>query len=156
MKAEITPTKKIDALKTNLRPRVKKIEQDSGKLLVEADDLEFLEKVPGIKEYTINNEYHEGLGGEPVDEKAYIHLKNREDIAKAFLATASGYDLVVLDNKRQWDLKLLRKFNPSIKEVSEPDEVFEITKSVNVEGFEDVNIDIDEEEVDIIYRQVFK
>ncbi|MFO7794379.1 MAG: hypothetical protein R6V35_05405, partial [Candidatus Nanohaloarchaea archaeon] len=60
------------------------------------------------------------------------------------------------ENKREWDLKLLKKFNPSIKEVSQPNEVFEIEKSVNVEGYDDVEIEVDEEDVDIIYRQVFK
>jgi len=157
MKAELTPTEKIETLKTNLKPRVKTVKKDSGKLIVEAEDLEFLEKVPGIKHYTVNDgSRQKGLGGTPIDEKAYINLETREDIAKAFLATASGYNLVVIENKREWDLKLLKQYNPSIKEVSKTSEIFDITKSVNVEGYEDVEIDIDDEEVDIIYRQIFK
>lgn len=156
MKAEITPTEKIKALKENLKPRVNTVKEDSGKLIVEADQLEFLEKVPGIEEYFIDEDRNKGLGGSPVDEKAYIKLIDREDVAKAFLATASGYDLVVVENKREWDLKLLRKFNPSIKEVSEPSDIFEINKSVNIDGYEGVKIDVDEEEVDIVYRQVFR
>ncbi len=156
MKIEITPTEKPGALEKNLRARVKEIHRDGTKITVETEDSDFLEKVPGIKEYSVEKETRKGMGGSPVDEKAYIKMDTREDVAKAFLATASGYDLVVINSSREWDLKLLRKYNPSIKEVSEPSDVFGIKKSVNVEGYEKIGIEVDDEEVDIVYRQVFR
>lgn len=156
MEVEIKPTENIQALKKNLKPRVENIKEENGLLIVETSSTDFLEKIPGIKEYTVKGETHKALGGSPVDEEAYIKIHSKEDVAKAFLATASGYNLVVIDSSREWDLKLLRKYNPSIKEVSEPSDVFGIEKSVNVEGFEKVDIDIDEDEVDAIYHQVFK
>ena len=154
MKAQIHPTEKISVLKENLRPRVKKIEQKEGKITVEDQELEFLEKVPGINEYSLDGEERKGLGGSPVDEKAYININSKEDVAKAFLATASGYDLVVTNCSRDWDLKMLRRFNPSIKEVSKPDEIFGIEKAVNLESYEDIGIELDEEDVEPVYRKV--
>lgn len=70
MKAEIKPTEKIEKLEENLKPRVKSIEKKSGKLHIQASELDFLERVPGIKEYSINGEQWKGMGGSPVDEKA--------------------------------------------------------------------------------------
>lgn len=154
MKVEITPTEKPEKLLKNIRPRVKNAELKKTKIQAEIEDEEELEKIPGIKEYVIDGEVSEGLGGKPVDEKAYIKLNSMEDVAKGFLATASGYDLIVVECNREWDLRLLRKYNPSIKEVSEPNEVFEVSKSVNVEGFEDIGIEIEEEDVEMIYKQV--
>ncbi len=156
MKIEVIPTEKPEALEKNLRPRVKEIEREGNRIQIETEDLEFLKKVPGIKEYRLDEETKKGMGGSPVDEKAYIKMETREDVAKAFLATASGYDLVVINSSREWDLKLLRKYNPSIKEVSEPSDVFEIDKSVNVDGYQKIGIEIDENEVDVVYRQVFR
>lgn len=154
MKAEIKPTEKIDTLIKNLEPRVESIEKKSGKIVVEASDLDFLEKVPGIKEFELDGEHSKGLGGSPVEEKAYVKLHSKEDVVRAFLATASGYDLLVVDCSRDWDLKLLRRYNPSIKEVSEPSEVFQVKKSVNVEGFEGLDFDLEGKDVDAVYRKV--
>lgn len=154
MKAEIRPTEKISVLKENLRPRVEKIEQKDSKIIVEAQELEFLEKVPGIKEYILDEEERKGLGGSPINEKAYININSKEDVAKAFLATASGYDLVVTNCSREWDLKMLRRFNPSIKEVSKPDKIFGIEKAVNLDGYEDIGIELDEEDVEPVYHKV--
>ena len=154
MKVEITATEKPEKLLKNIRPRVKNAELKKTKITAEIEDEEELEKIPGIKEYVIDGKTSEGLGGSPIDEKAYIKLNSMEDVAKGFLATASGYDLVVIECNREWDLRLLRKYNPSIKEVSEPSEVFEVSKSVNVDGFEDIGIEIDEEDVEMVYKQV--
>ncbi|MFO7794454.1 MAG: hypothetical protein R6V35_05790 [Candidatus Nanohaloarchaea archaeon] len=154
MKVEITPTEKPEKLLKNIRPRVKNAELNKTKIKAEIENEDELEKIPGIKEYVIDGKTSEGLGGSPVDEKAYIKLNSMEDVAKGFLATASGYDLIVVECNREWDLRLLRKYNPSIKEVSEPSEVFEVSKSVNVEGFEDIGIEIEEEDVEMVYKQV--
>jgi len=154
MKAEIKPTEKIEKLEENLKPRVKSIEKKSGKLHIQASELDFLERVPGIKEYSINGEQWKGMGGSPVDEKAYTRIHSKEDVVKAFLATASGYDLLVVECSREWDLKLLRRFNPSIKEVSEPSEVFKVEKSVNLDGYEKIEFDLKQEDIDPIYRKV--
>ena len=154
MEARITPTENIEKLLINIRPRVKKAELEGGKINAEIDNPEQLEKIPGIKEYEIEGEYFKGLGGSPIDQEAYAEIHTKEDVAKAFLATASGYNLVITGCSRDWDLKMLRKFNPSIKEVSEPDEVFEIDQALNLDGFEDIGISIEEDEIDIVYRQV--
>lgn len=155
MEAQITPTEKPEKLLTNIRPRVKNAElQQGGKIKVEIESPEQLEKVPGIKEYKVDGERLKGLGGSPIDQEAYAKIHSKEDVAKAFLATASGYNLVITGCSRDWDLKMLRKFNPSIKEVSEPDEVFGIDQALNLEDFEDIGIEIEEDEVDIVYRQV--
>lgn len=154
MEAEIKPTEKIDVLVKNLEPRVDSIEKKSGKIHVEASDLEFLEKVPGIKEFELEGEHRKGLGGSPVEEKAYVKLHSQEDVVKAFLATASGYDLLVVECSKEWDLKLLRRYNPSIKEVSEPSEVFQVEKSVNVEGFKEIDFDLEDKDIDAVYRKV--
>lgn len=154
MEALITPTEKPEKLLENLRPRVKHAELLKNKVRAEIENPEQLEKVPGIKEFEINSEHSKGLGGSPIDQKAYAQIHTKEDVAKAFLATASGYNLVITDCSREWDLKLLRKFNPSIKEVSEPSEIFEIDQALNLEEYKDIGIKIDEDEVDIVYRQV--
>ena len=49
---------------------------------------------------------------------------------------------------------MLRRFNPSIKEVSKPDEIFGIEKAVNLESYEDIGIELDEEDVEPVYRKV--
>lgn len=155
MEAQITPTEKPEKLLTNIRPRVKNAElQQGGKIKAEIENPGQLEKVPGIKEYAVDGERFKGLGGSPIDQKAYAKIHSKEDVAKAFLATASGYNLVITGCSRDWDLKMLRKFNPSIKEVSEPDEVFGIDQALNLEDFEDIGIEIEEDEIDIVYRQV--
>ncbi len=154
MKAEITATEKPEKLLKNIRPRVKNAEMQNTKIIAEIEKEDELKKIPGIKEYVIDEHVSDGLGGSPVDEKAYIKLNSQKDVAKGFLATASGYDLLVVECNREWDLKMLRKYNPSIKEVSEPDEVFKVSKSVNVDGFEDIGIEIDEEDVEMVYKQV--
>ena len=155
MEAKITPTEKPEKLLENLRPRVKNAELQQGvKIKAEIESPEKLEKVPGIKEYMVDGERFKGLKGSPIDQEAYAKINSREDVAKAFLATASGYNLVITGCSRDWDLKMLRKFNPSIKEVSEPDEVFGIDQALNLEDFEDIGIEIEEDEIDIVYRQV--
>lgn len=156
MKAEIKPTEKKEVLARNLKPRVKQLEERENDIRVEDSDLEFLEKVPGIKEYKLDGEKRKGLGGSPVDEKAYIKIESKRDVAEAFLATASGLDLVVVKNEREWDLKMLRKYNPSIKEVSETNEVLGIDKAVNMEGFEDAGIKLEDEDIDPVYQQVVR
>lgn len=154
MEALITPTEKPEKLLENLRPRVKHAELLKTKVRAEIGGPDQLEKVPGIKEFEIDGEHFKGLGGSPIDQKAYAEIKTKKDVAKAFLATASGFDLVITNCSRDWDLKLLRKFNPSIKEVSEPSEIFEIDKALNLEGFDNIDIEIEDDEVDLVYRQV--
>ena len=154
MEAKIKPTEKIDALVKHLEPRVDSINKNAGKIHVEASELGFLEKVPGIKEFELNGEYNKGLGGSPVEEKAYIKIHSKKDVVEAFLATASGYDLLVTECSRDWDLKLLRRYNPSIKEVSEPSEVLQVDKSVNIEGFEELDFDLGDKDIDAVYRKV--
>lgn len=154
MRATVTPTEKPEKLLENLRPRVKSAERKGEKINVEVEEKKTLERVPGIKSFETDEGKFEGLGGKPVNQKAYAKINSKRDLAEAFLATVAGYDLVITECSREWDLKMLRLYNPSIKEVSEPSDIFEIEKSLNLEGFEDLGIEISDEDVDAVYRKV--
>lgn len=153
MKVKITPTEKIEVLRDNLEKRVDSAEIVDDQIKAEVDDPEVFERVPGIDTYTVEDEEHEGLKGRPVQEQAYARIESKEDLAKALLATINGYNLVVLETDMEWDLRLLKRFNPDIKEVKsgEPVEELDIEKSVNVDGLEDIGVDLDDEEVDTVY-----
>ena len=151
MEAKVKAETDEQQLKQNLEKRFKDAEKTDEGLKVELDDPEKLEKVPGIREYTANGKTVEGLKGKPLEERAYARLETRRQVAEAFLATLNGYRLVVLGEPREWDLKMLKKYNPSIKQASKPLEALGIEKSVNVEGFEDVGPDLTEEDVDEAY-----
>lgn len=153
MKVEVTPASDPEKLVENLRERFEEVKMGE-KIAVETEEPEKLGRIPGIKSYKVRGEEREGLGGQPVDEKAYAKIKTKRDLAEAFLATVSGYDLVVVECSREWDLKLLKRYNPSIREVSEPSDIFEIDKALNLEGFEGLGIEIDDEEVELVYSKV--
>lgn len=160
MKVEIKPTQDIQQLKDNLEKRVEDAEVEDDKLVVETEKVETVEKTPGIKEFEVEgeDESHPGLKGKPVQEEAYAKIESREDSVKALLATVQGYNLVVLNTDRQWDLKNLKKYNPDIKELKsdEPVEALGIEKTISdIEGLEKVGIDMPEEdEEELIYREM--
>lgn len=159
MKAKIVPTENIDRLQENLEKRVKELEKEGDKLVAEVEDPEFLERVPGVESFEVDGEEFEGLGGRPVERQAYVRIEDMEDAVKAFLATVQGYDLRVLNTGRDWDLINLRQYNPDIKhlKIDSPRDVLEVEESVSdVEGAEKVDIEMpeNEEEIEVIYREM--
>lgn len=158
MEVKIRPTEDIKQLKENLEKRVESAEIEGNTIEAEVDNTEVLERVPGIESFEVDGEVKKGLEGKPVDELAYIRLENREDAVRAFLATVQGWNLVVLETDRRWDLKQLRRYNPDIKKVkrSKPVEELDIKKSISdIEGTEKIDIEIpNEEETELIYREM--
>lgn len=157
MEIKVKPTEKIQLLKEELENRKGNAEIQGENVVVEAETTEFLEKIPGVEEYTAEGETTEGLKGRPLQEQAYIRIEDREDAVKALLATMDGYDLVVLNSDREWDLRKLREYNPGIKQLKtdEPKEVLGIEKAVGgIEGLEEVDIEVSEEEVELVYREM--
>lgn len=156
MKVVITPTNNTERLKENISTRVESSRIENGKLIVETDKTEFLEKTPGIDYFEIEGVETEGIGGEPVEKQAYAKLESREDAVKCLLATIEGFDLRILNTEREWDLRQLKKYNPDIKHLKfdKPKDFLEITESISeVEGIEKTDIEIpSEDEVDLIYR----
>lgn len=153
MRVVVHPTEKPGELIEDLENRFEEV-REKEKIEVETDEPEKLSRVPGVKKYVVDGEERKGLGGEPIHKKAYAELNTKRDIAEAFLATVSGYSLVVTQCRREWDLKLLKRYNPSIKQVSQPSEIFEIEYALNIEGFQGLDIDITDEEVEMVYREV--
>ncbi|MFB6175010.1 MAG: hypothetical protein ABEJ87_03450 [Candidatus Nanohalobium sp.] len=157
MEINVKPTEKIQLLKEEIERREGNAEIKDGEIIVEAEDTEFLEKIPGIKEYTAEGETREGLKGRPVQEQAYIRIESRRDAVKALLATMDGYNLVVLNSGREWDLRKLKEYNPDIKHLKqdEPVEFLDVEKAVGeIEGLEEVEIEVSEEEVELAYREM--
>lgn len=158
MKAEINPTEKIDRLEENLEKRVEKVEKKGEKLEVEVEEEKKLERIPGIESFKVNGEERKGLQGKPVDELAYARIQSREDVVRAFLATVKGYNLVILNTGREWDLRQLKKYNPDIKHLKtdKPVEDLEIEKSLEKQGeLEKVEVEMPgDEEVEKIYREM--
>lgn len=156
MNVEITPTEDPEQLRENLEKQVQKVEREGEKLIatVEGKAEPKLERTPGIKEYETDERVKEGLKGKPVKEQAYARLESRRDLARAVVATIDGYDLRILGTENRWDLKVLRSFNPDIKELKmdEPSEELGIEKTLESgeEDLEQVEIDLDEEEVAMV------
>lgn len=158
MKVKITPTQDIEQLKDNLEKRAEKAEIDGETIIAEVDDPGKLERVPGIESFRVAGETRKGLKGRPVDELAYTRLESREDAVRALLATVHGFNLVVLETDREWDLRQLRRYNPDIKRLksSEPREELGVEKAVSdIEGVEKIDIEMpDKEETETIYREM--
>lgn len=157
MEIHVKPTEKIQLLKEEIRRRKGNAQIKEDEIVVEAENTEFLEKIPGVKEYTAEGQTEEGLKGRPIQEKACIRIEDREDAVKAFLATMDGYDLVVLNSGREWDLRKLKEYNPDIKHLKqdEPPEFLEVEKAVgDIEGLEKIGIEVSEEEIELVYREM--
>lgn len=156
MKVEITATEQVERLAENLEKRVDEI-VSRDPLVVEVEDPELLARVPGVESYTADGETGEGLGGKPVKDQAYARIESREDAAKAFLATVMGYDLRVLDSSRDWDYRNLKMYNPDIKHLKfdEPREELAIERALfDAPGLEKVEIELDEGDVEEVYREM--
>ena len=152
MKAEIKNNGNQKELKKYLKPRVQKIEERNGLLKVETKKPEKLGKIPGITEYKVKGEKFDGIGGEPIQDKALAKIENRKDAARAFLATLNGYTLHIVSCERYWDVQALKKYNSEIIEIKneETAEVFDFERKVNY-GEED--FDVSETELLKIYME---
>lgn len=157
MKLEITPTEKPERLAENLEKRVEEVKVTDGVLEVETDSYSFLDRVPGVESYEAEEE-HEGIGGSPVETKAYARIESREDAVRCLLATVEGFDIVVLNTEREWDLRKLRRFNPDIKHLKsdEPVEGLGIESALfESEDLERIDVEMPEEEQVLkIYREM--
>jgi len=67
------------------------------------------------------------------------------------VATIDGYDLRILHTGKDWDLRILRRFNPDVKhlKMDEPSEVLGIEKTLDEEDGERevIEMELSEEEV---------
>lgn len=157
MEIRVRPTEKIEKLQEDLDRRCRNAKIKGEEVVIQAENPEFLEKVPGVKEYSFDDEVKEGLKGRPLHEQAYIRIESREDAVKALLATMDGYNLVVLDSEREWDLRKLREYNPDIKHLDHdrPKEILDIDRAVGeIEDLEQVEIEVSDEEVELVYREM--
>lgn len=157
MKAKIRPTENVQRLKENIEKRVETATVEEGKLIAEVQNIEFLEKTPGIESFKANGEEKKGIGGQPVEEEAYARIESRKDAVKALLATIKGYDLRILDTGRSWDLRNLKKYNPDIKHLKfkSPKDFLGIEKSVQeIEGKEKIELEVPDKKVETIYREM--
>ena len=158
MKVKVKPTQDPEKLAENLEKKVKAVETGEKRLEVKLDEenLDILERTPGIESLEAESFSEEGLKGRPVQEKAYARLETRRDLARAVVATIDGYDLTVLHTGKKWDLKVLRRFNPDVKHLKEdkPVEVLGIEKTLHREDEElkQVDIELTEEEVEMVCR----
>ncbi|MFB6202965.1 MAG: hypothetical protein ABEK01_00580 [Candidatus Nanohaloarchaea archaeon] len=154
MEVRVKPAGSVDILEENLEKRVESVEREGEVLVVETEDPSIFDRVPGVEYYEIENERTEGLKGRPVQEPVYARLESREDVARALLATINGYDLRVLNTDREWDLKLLKRFNPDIKHLKfdEPRDSLGIEKSLDErDGMETVDVDVEERDLEKVY-----
>lgn len=152
MKAKIQATEKPGKLLEYLKPRVEDAEKDeNGDIEVEVENTGKLSRVPGIENYRVDGENREGLGGIPIHREAFFTIEDREDAAKAFLATVEGYTLYI-STEREWDVRVLKKYNSEIVEVEK-----EVAEELEIEELEieelDENFDVSTEELLAIYDE---
>lgn len=155
MQVKITPTEKPEVLAENLRKRVESVETDGQEITAELEEPEMLGRTPGVESYEAEGKKVEGLKGSPVDEQAYARLDSKRDAVLALLATIMGYDLRFLDPSRRWDYRNLKRYNPDIKQLDfdEPRKELGIQKALfDAEGLEKIEIELEDEEVESIYR----
>lgn len=158
MKFKITATEDRERLKENLEKRAEEIQKKGeDKIEAEIEKEETVAKTPGIQKYEVDGEEREGLKGRPVQERAYAQLEDREDAVKALLATINGYNLIILESSRDWDLRQLRKYNPDIIELKADETVDELGVEKSLfqdEETEKVEVPMEEVDVDRVYREM--
>mgnify|MGYP007124899575 FL=1 len=152
MKAEINPSDDSEKLAEILEQRFKSASVQKDTVLARLDDerKDLLERVPGIESFSAKGEATEGIGGRPVDRErtCLARIETDRELAEAVIATIQGYNLLVIETERDWDLRLLRRMNPGIIEIdAEAAEVLEPENSLNGEkGFPELGIDVKQEE----------
>lgn len=156
MQVEIKPTQDLEKLVENLEKKVDNVnlEENTLKVNLPKKDISVLERTPGIESFKFEGEETVGLKGRPVQDKAYTRIDSRKDFAEALVATIQGYDLVVLNTSREWDLKTLRRFNPDIKHLKQDEPVDFLNVQKTLERDDDsreyVGPDLSEEKVDLV------
>lgn len=147
MKVTVKPTEKSEKLLEYLRPRTESAEKNGeGEIEVEIEETEKLSRIPGVKYYEIEGEEKEGIGGKPIHRKAFFEVEDREDAAKAFLATIEGYTLYV-STEREWDIRVLRKYNSEIVQAEQ-----EVAEELDVKEL-DEEFDVSQKQLLGIYRE---
>lgn len=162
MELIVTPSKDKNRLAENLQKRVEDLEIKEEVLIVETDEPEIIERVPGVEKFKLDGEVEPGLKGKPVQEEAYAKVESKKDAVKALIATTEGYDLRVLNSSRDWDMRKLRKYNPNMKHLKfdSPKETLGVEKTISeLEDSKDIEkIDIelpdDKEKLELIYREM--
>jgi len=148
MKAVVKPAEKPAKLLEYLKPRVENAEkQENGEIEVEVEEADKLSSIPGVENYSVNGEKYEGLGGIPIHQEAFFTVEDREDAAKAFLATVEGYTLYI-STEREWDIRLLKKYNSEIVEVDKS-----VAEELDVEELDEDFDDVSREELLAIYGE---
>ena len=161
MKVKVTPSTDREKLAEDLEKKVENVEVNDGKLVVETEAPEKIDREPGVEKYVVDGEEKPGLKGRPVQEEAYAKIESKKDAVKALIATTEGYDLRILNSSRDWDLRNLKKYNPDIKHLKfdSPKDVLGIEKTISeIEDEEKERIEIempeDQEEIELIYREM--
>lgn len=156
MEIKIKATEKPEILADNLKTDFNVKDVEGKTITLEAENIDRLERTPGISKIITDESKIEGLGGQPVEKEVYARLESKNDAVKAFLATYEGYDLRILNTEREWDLRQLKKYNPSIKHLKfdEPREELEIEKTLFESELEQVEINIEDEEAEKIYKKM--
>ena len=136
MKAKVKPAEKPGELLEYLKPRTESVEKKGeDEIVVEVENVDKLSRIPGVENYEVDGEKKDGLGGKPIHRKAFFKIEDREDAAKAFLATVEGYTLYV-STEREWDLRVLREYNSEIvqaeKKVAEKLDVEELNEEFDL------------------------
>jgi hypothetical protein len=147
VKAAVKPTEKPGELLEYLEPRVEEVERkENDEIEVEIEKPEKLSRIPGIESYRVDGEKKEGLGGKPIHREAFFSIEDREDAARAFLATVDGCTLYV-STEREWDLRVLRKYNSEIVQAEK-----EVADELNVDEL-DEDFDLSREQLLGIYQE---
>jgi len=162
MELIVTPSQDKNRLAENLEKRVEKVEVEENVIVVETDEPEIVERVPGVEKFERDGEEEPGLKGKPVQEEAYAKVESKKDAVKALIATTEGYDLRVLNSSREWDMRQLKKYNPNMKHLKfdSPKKTLGIEKTISeLEESKDIEkIDIelpeDKEKLELIYREM--
>lgn len=157
---KIQPTQDQEIMKENLENRGYKPSNEL-EIQVTKDELNKIEKMPGIDKIKTPEEQIEGLKGRPTQEKAYAKLDTKEEVVKAFLATINGYNLVIINPDRDWDYKILKKYNPQIRRIKTKNENEIIEKELEIEkalfqnqNVEKVDIPVEKQDIETIYQQL--
>ena len=80
-----------------------------------------LSRVPGIGSYKYNNQKFNGFGGKPTDTSftVFTKLRSKTDFAVVLRLLRQGA-LPFIKTEKDWDLRVLRLYCPSIKQVDSP------------------------------------
>ena len=165
IQTKIKPTQDTEKLKQNIETRLKtqtKVEKEEMHLEIPKKQIKTLSRIPGVEKYQTEEQenWEPGLKGKPVQKQAYAKIKDKKDLVKALIATQEGYNLILLNTPTEfkWDIRFLKKYNPSIKEIKEdqPIEQLKIEKTITpLPGKKLVEIEMpSDQEIEKIYQEM--